>query len=45
LFHRACRATGRLCFSIINLGNVDALYNFLSSFSATHSVTPRAHQI
>ena len=28
-------------FSIINLANTEALYNFLSTFSGTHYVTPR----
>jgi hypothetical protein len=28
--------------SAINLTNKDALYNFLSTFSGTHFVTPRA---
>ena len=31
-------------FSVINLTNRDALYNFLSTFSGTHFVTPRAYQ-
>ena len=35
----------RLRFSVINLTNKDALYNFLSSFSGTHFVTPRAYQV
>ncbi len=39
------RAKVRLRFSIINLGNADALYNFLSTFSGTHFVTPRAYQV
>jgi hypothetical protein len=29
-------------FSVINLANTEALYNFLSTFSGTHYVTPRA---
>jgi hypothetical protein len=29
-------------FSAINLANKEALYNFLSTFSGTHYVTPRA---
>jgi hypothetical protein len=29
---------------VINLTNQDALYNFLSTFSGTHFVTPRAYQ-
>jgi hypothetical protein len=32
-------------FSVINLTNTDALYNFLSTFSGTHFVTPRAFQV
>ena len=35
----------RLRFSVINLTNKDALYNFLSTFSGTHFVTPRAYQV
>jgi carboxypeptidase family protein len=35
----------RVRFSIINLTNTDALYNFLSTFSGTHFVTPRAYQL
>jgi len=34
-----------LRFSIINLTNKDALYEFLSTFSGTHFVTPRAFQL
>jgi hypothetical protein len=34
----------KLRFSVINLTNKDALYNFLSTFSGTHFVTPRAYQ-
>ena len=30
-----------LRFTIINLTNKEALYNFLSTFSGTHYVTPR----
>jgi hypothetical protein len=32
-------------FSVINLTNEVALYNFLSTFSGTHFVTPRAYKI
>lgn len=32
-------------FSVINLLDKDALYNFLSTFSGTHFVTPRAFQV
>jgi outer membrane receptor protein involved in Fe transport len=35
----------RLRFSIVNLTNKEALYNFLSTFSGTHFVTPRAYQV
>jgi hypothetical protein len=31
--------------SVINLMNTEALYNFLSTFSGTHFVTPRAYQV
>ena len=31
-------------FSVVNIGNKVALYNFLSTFSGTHFVTPRAIQ-
>jgi len=34
-----------LRFSILNLTNKNALYNFESTFSGTHFVTPRAFQI
>jgi hypothetical protein len=32
-------------FSVVNLTNKIALYNFLSSFSGTHFVTPRAYSV
>ncbi len=35
----------RLRFSVINLANTEALYNFLSTFSGTHFVTPRAYKL
>jgi hypothetical protein len=35
----------RVRFSVINLTNREALYNFLSTFSGTHFVTPRAYQV
>jgi hypothetical protein len=34
-----------LRFSVVNLTNKTALYNFLSTFSGTHYVTPRAETI
>lgn len=36
------RAKLKLRFSVVNLANKEALYNFLSTFSGTHFVTPRA---
>jgi hypothetical protein len=30
---------------VINLTNKEALYNFLSTFSGRHFVTPRAYQL
>lgn len=38
------RARLRVRLSVINLTNKEALYNFLSTFSGTHFVTPRAYQ-
>jgi len=35
----------RLRFTVLNLTNREALYNFLSTFSGTHFVTPRAYQL
>ena len=34
-----------LRFTVTNLANKVALYNFLSTFSGTHFVTPRAYQV
>jgi hypothetical protein len=34
----------KLRLSVVNLANKEALYNFLSTFSGTHFVTPRAYQ-
>ena len=44
LFHND-KAKVRLRFSVINVANTEALYNFLSTFSGTHFVTPRAYQV
>jgi hypothetical protein len=44
LFH-GDKAKVRLRFSVINVANKEALYNFLSTFSGTHFVTPRAYQV
>jgi hypothetical protein len=30
---------------VLNLANEVALYNFLSTFSGTHFVTPRSYQV
>lgn len=38
------RLKWKLNFSVINLTNKTALYNFLSTFSGTHFVTPRSYQ-
>jgi hypothetical protein len=35
----------RVRFSVINLTDKDALYNFLSTFSGTHFVAPRTYQV
>jgi outer membrane receptor protein involved in Fe transport len=35
----------RVRVSVINLTNQEALYNFLSTFSGTHFVTPRTYQV
>jgi hypothetical protein len=42
---RTERTKLRIRFSVINLTNKEALYNFLSTFSGTHFVTPRAYQL
>ena len=39
------KARLRIRFSVLNLTNKDALYNFLSTFSGTHFVTPRTYQV
>jgi hypothetical protein len=41
---RTSRVKLRVRFSVVNLANTEALYNFLSTFSGTHFVTPRAFQ-
>jgi Carboxypeptidase regulatory-like domain len=35
----------RVRFTVVNLTNTEALYNFLSTFSGTHFVTPRAYEV
>ena len=42
---RTTRAKLRVHASVINLTNKETLYNFLSTFSGTHFVTPRAFQV
>ncbi|PYT71173.1 MAG: hypothetical protein DMG39_13790 [Acidobacteria bacterium] len=42
LFH-GDRYKWSLRFTVINLTNKTALYNFLSTFSGTHFVTPRSY--
>ena len=42
LFH-GDRYKWSLRFTVINLTNKTTLYNFLSTFSGTHFVTPRAY--
>ena len=44
LFH-GDKAKVKLKFSVVNVANREALYNFLSTFSGTHFVTPRAYQV
>jgi hypothetical protein len=42
---RTDRTKLKVRFSVLNLTNQEALYNFLSTFSGTHFVTPRAFQL
>ena len=42
---RTDKAKLRVRFSIVNVTNTQALYNFLSTFSGTHFVTPRSYQV
>jgi hypothetical protein len=41
---RAEHVRTTLKFTVVNVTNREALYNFLSTFSGTHFVTPRAYQ-
>jgi hypothetical protein len=43
LFH-SNKAKVRVRFSVVNVANKEALYNFLSTFTGTHFVTPRSYQ-
>ena len=44
LFHKESGPRWTLRFTVENLTNKVALYNFLSTFSGTHFVTPRTYQ-
>jgi hypothetical protein len=44
LFH-SDKAKVRVRFGVVNVTNKQALYNFLSTFTGTHFVTPRAYQV
>jgi hypothetical protein len=44
LFH-STKAKVRVRFSVVNVANKEALYNFLSTFTGTHFVTPRSYQV
>jgi hypothetical protein len=44
LFHRGDRFRTTAKFEVFNLANQASLYNFLSTFSGTHWVTPRSYQ-
>ena len=39
------RAKLKVRVSVLNIANAEALYNFLSTFSGTHFITPRAYQV
>jgi len=45
LFHREKGVKTSLKFTAVNITNEAALYNFLSTFSGTHWVSPRSYQI
>ncbi len=44
LFHKE-KVKTTLKFTAMNITNKEALYNFLSTFSGTHFVTPRSYQV
>jgi Carboxypeptidase regulatory-like domain len=44
LFH-GDKTRVKLRVSVVNVANKEALYNFLSTFTGTHFVTPRAYQV
>jgi hypothetical protein len=41
IFHKEKQRIG-IRLEIVNLGNVDGLFNFLSTFSGTHFISPRS---
>ncbi len=45
LFHKEKGVKTTLKFTAVNITNSAALYNFLSTFSGTHWVSPRSYQI
>ena len=45
VLHNSKGAKLKLRFSVLNVTNTEALYNFLSTFSGTHFVSPRAYQV
>lgn len=45
LFHKEKGVMTTLKFTAVNITNEAALYNFLSTFSGTHWISPRAYQI
>ena len=44
-FFHGDRYKWSLRFTVINLTNKEALYNFLSTFSGTHFVSPRSETV
>jgi hypothetical protein len=44
LFHKE-KVKTTLKFTVVNVTNEAALYNFLSTFSGTHWVTPRSYTV
>ncbi|HEX4808596.1 MAG TPA: TonB-dependent receptor, partial [Bryobacteraceae bacterium] len=45
LFRKETGLKTTLKFTVLNVANTEALYNFLSTFSGTHFVEPRTYQI
>jgi hypothetical protein len=44
LFHKEKLKT-KLKFTVLNVTNAESLYNFLSTFSGTHWITPRSYEV